>query len=191
MSAPTCAAPLDLSVLSDYWLGDLLPDDEGRAEEHLLGCAACSERMGDLVALTGGVRSLANLGAVRAVVTSAFLERLIDEGFRVREYRLVPGGSVECTVTPSDDLVAARLAADLRGAQRIDLVKCDAEGREENRLKDIPVSASAQEVVLLERIDRIRALPARVQRVRLVAPDADGERLLAEYTFVHTASSHE
>ena len=191
MSASACAEPLDLSALIDYWLGDLAPDAEERAEEHLLGCAACSERMGDLVALSGGVRSLANRGVVRAVVTSAFLERLIDEGLRVREYRLVPGGSVECTVMPSDDLVAARLTADLRGVQHIDLVKCDAEGREKNRLKDIPVSASAQEVVLLERIDRIRALPACVQRVRLVAPDADGERLLAEYTFVHTSSSHE
>ena len=191
MSVSACAEPLDLSVLIDYWLGDLAPDAEERVEEHLLGCAACSERMGDLVALTAGVRRVANLGVVRAVVTSAFLEHLIDEGLRVREYRLVPGGSVECTVTPSDDLVAARLAADLSGAQHIDLVKCDAEGREENRLKDIPVNASAQEVVLLERIDRIRALPARVQRVKLVAPDADGERLLAEYTFVHTPSSHE
>jgi hypothetical protein len=191
VSASACAEPLDFSVLIDYWLGDRAPHEEERVEEHLLGCAACSERMSDLVALTGSVRSLANLGVVRAVVTSAFLERLIDEGLRVREYRLVPGGSVECTVTPSDDLVAARLAADLRGTQQIDLVKCDAEGREENRLKDIPVSASAQEVVLLERIDRIRALPARVQRVRLVAPDADGERLVAEYTFVHTPSSHE
>ncbi len=190
MSAPTCAAPLDLSVLSDYWLGDLLPDEEGRAEEHLLGCAACSARLGDLVALTGGVRRLADLGVVRAVVTSAFVERLIGEGFRVREYRLTPGGSVQCTVTANDDLVAARLAADLRGAARVDLVTCDAAGREETRLTDIPLNPSAQEVVLIERIDRLRALPACVQRLKLVAPDAGGERLLAEYTFVHTPASH-
>jgi hypothetical protein len=43
-------------------------------------------------------------------------------------------------------------------------------------------------IVLLERIDRIRALPACIKRVKLVAPDAHGERLLAEYTFVHTPS---
>jgi hypothetical protein len=191
VSAPACSRPLDLAVLIDYWLGDLAPDEEERGEEHLLGCASCSDRLRDLVALTGGVRSLTNFGVVRAVVTSAFLDRLIGDGLRVREYRLAPGGSVQCTVTPSDDLVAARLAADLRGVERIDLVRCDAEGREENRLKDIPVSASAQEVVLLERIDRIRALPACVQRVKLVASDADGERLLAEYTFIHTPAPHD
>lgn len=188
MSALACAAPLDLPVLIDYWLGDLAPDAEERVEEHLLGCAVCSAGMGELVALTGGVRSLATRGVVRAVVTSAFLERLVAEGLRVREYRLAPGGSVECTVTPTDDLVAARLAVNLRGALRIDLVKCDAEGHEEHRLRDIPVSASAQEVVLLERIDRLRALPAGSQRVRLVTPDAGGERVLGEYTFVHTPS---
>jgi len=53
------------------------------------------------------------------------------------------------------------------------------------------VSTSAQEVVLLERIDRMRALPACVQHLRLVASDTDGERLLGEYTFVHTPSLHD
>jgi hypothetical protein len=58
-------------------------------------------------------------------------------------------------------------------------------------LTDIPVGASTQEVVLLERVDRIRALPACVLQVRLVASDADGERLLAGYTFIHTPSAHQ
>jgi hypothetical protein len=187
----TCAAPLDLSVLIDYWLGDLEPDQDERIAEHLLACASCNERLGDLVTLAGGVRRVASEGVVRAVVTSAFLRRLVDDGLRVREYRVVPGGSVECTVAPTDDLVVARLAVDLRDAERIDLVKCDAAGREQDRLKDIGVSASAREVVFLERIDHLRALSGGVQRVRLVAPDADGERVLAEYTFVHTPSSHE
>lgn len=190
MSASACVEPLGFAVLIDYWLGDLAPNQEERVEEHFLGCGACSDRIGDLVTLTRGVRSLAHRGVIRAVVTSAFLERLIDDGLRVREYRMAPGGRVECTVTPSDDLVAARLTADLRGAQHIDLVKCDAEGREEQRLKDIPVNRSAREIVLLERIDRIRALPARVQRVRLVASAPGDERLLAEYTFVHSPSSN-
>ncbi len=87
--------------------------------------------------------------------------------------------------------MAARLTADLRGTAHVDLVKCDIEGREEQRLKDIPVNPSAEEIVLLERIDRIRALPACVQRVRLVASAAGDERLLAEYTFVHAPSSHQ
>jgi hypothetical protein len=189
MSLVACAAPLDLAALLDYWLGELAPEAEERAEEHLLGCAACSERLGDLAALAGGVRRLATLGVVRAVVTSAFLERLAAEGLRVQEYRVAPGGSVACTVTPRDDLVAARLTADLRGAGRVDLVQCDAAGREQARLADIPVEGSAEEVVLLERMDHLRALPASVTLMRLVAPGAAGERVLGEYTFVHTPTA--
>lgn len=100
------------------------------------------------------------------------------------------GSSVQCTVTPADDLVAAHLRVDLRDVGRVDLVRCDAEGREENRLNDIPVNASTQEVVLLERMDRIRALPACVKRVKLIGHEATGERVLGEDTFVHTPSGH-
>jgi len=186
VSVAACRAPVDLQVLLDYWLADLPPGDEERVEEHLLGCPACSGRMADLAALAAGIRRLGSQGLVRAVVTADFLRRLVDEGARVREYRLAPGGSVQCTVEPQDDLVVTRLAADLAGIGRLDLVSCDAEGREQGRLEDIPVAAAAREVVLVERIDRIRALPESVQRVRLVAREAEGDRLLGEYTFHHT-----
>lgn len=188
MSPATCAEPLGLSVLIDYWLADLAPGEEEDVEEHLLGCAACSEQLRHLVTLTGSVRTLADDGLIRAVVTGAFLEALVAEGFAVREYRLVPGGSVQCTVTPDDDLVAAHLGVDLGDTERVDLIRCDADGREENRLDDIPINASTHEVVLLERIDGIRALPACVKRVKLIGHAASGERLLGEYTFVHTPS---
>lgn len=186
MSAPACAAPLDPAVLLDYWLGDLAGPEAARVEEHFLGCAACSRRLGELVALGSRVRNLARRGGVRVAVTSAFLDRLVGEGLVVREYRLAPGQSVQCTVEPGDDLLASRLVADLRGASRVDLVACDAQGREAGRVTDIPVDPSAAEIVLLERIDHVRALPAHVLHVRLVAPEADGERVLGEYTFVHT-----
>ncbi|HXG01944.1 MAG TPA: zf-HC2 domain-containing protein [Candidatus Binatia bacterium] len=186
MRATACAAPLDPAVLLDYWLGDLAAAEAARVEEHFLGCAACSRRLGELAALGDSVRDLARRGGVRVAVTSAFLGRLVEEGLAVREYRLTPGQSVRCTVEPGDDLLASRLVADFRGASRVDLVACDAEGREASRATDIPVDPSASEIVLLERIDHVRALPAHVLRVRLVAPEADGERVLGEYTFVHT-----
>lgn len=192
MSAATCVEPLPVSVLIDYWLGDLAPaaEEEG-VEEHLLGCASCSERLGDLVTLTKHVATLAADGVIRVVVTSAFLESLVAAGFAVREYQLVPGGSVQCIVTPADDVVAAHLRVDLRDVERVDLVSCDEEGREGNRLADIPVNPSSGEVVLLERTDQLRALPASVTRVKLVSHEATGERLLGEYTFVHTPSAHD
>ncbi len=189
MSATSCANPLGFSALVDYWLKELTPAEEERIEEHLLGCTTCSERLRDLIGLAGGIQTLARSGTVRTIVTSAFLERLALEGLRVREYRVAPGESVQCTVTADDDLVVARLVAELHGVSRVDLAKCDAAGKEKERLKDIPVSASTREVVLLERIDKIRALPASVDRLKLFAVEEHGERLLGEYTFIHTPSA--
>ena len=102
----------------------------------------------------------------------------------------MPDGSVQCTITPADDLVAAHLGVDLRDVERVDLVRYDAEGREETGLDDVPINASTQEIVLLERMDRVRVLPACVKRVKLIGHEAGGERLLGEYTFVDTPSGH-
>lgn len=189
MKVATCPAPLDLPVMLDYWVGDLESGVQDAVEEHLLGCAACAHELEELVAVGAGIRRLAHAGRVWTVVPGAFVERLVAEGLRVRQYRLAPGGSVQCTVHARDDLVAARLAADLRGVTRAHLVTCDAEGREARRIEDIPLTASTDEVVVVERTDRLRALPAVVERVRLVTPEAAGERVLGEYTFVHTPSS--
>jgi hypothetical protein len=188
MSTASCETPLEDSVLEDYWLGDLSPTEEEAAELHVLDCDGCSRRLRRVVDLAGGIRALARRGTLRVVVTGAFLERLAREGLRVREYRVAPGGRVACTVTPDDDLVIGRLAASLAGVERLDLALCDAEGREQQRLRDIPVNPTATEVVVTAPIEALRALPASVRSYRLIAVEADGERLLGEYTFAHTPS---
>jgi hypothetical protein len=188
MTNLSCAAPVALATLVDYWLAELPAADEQRIEEHLLGCAACTQRLGDLAATAGDIRTLIRQGVVRTVITGALLERLAREGLRVKEYALAAGGSVQCTVTADDDLVATRLAVDMRGVARLDLSMCDAAGNEQDRLEDLPVSVFAREVVVLQQMARLRALPARVNRVRLLAVDDAGERLLGEYTFIHTPS---
>jgi hypothetical protein len=183
-----CATPLDHSLLVDYWLTELAPADEERVEEHLLSCVACSGELRSLVDLAAGIRRATEKGIVRAVVTGVFLERLRTEGLRVREYRVVPGGSVQCTVAPEDDLVVARLSAGLEGIGRVDLAICDDSGRERERVRDIPVGAHG-EVVFLPRTANLRAAPAGVDRLKLLAVEEEAERVLAEYTFIHTPSA--
>ena len=56
------------------------------------------------------------------VLPAAFIRRIKDAGLHVREYDLEPGGSVNCTVTPDDDLVVAHLHAPLRDVQRLDVL---------------------------------------------------------------------
>ncbi len=183
---PSCKSSIEQGVLLAYWLGELDEAAEGRTEEHLLGCAACSERLGELVALGKGVRVLARAGGVRAIVNDAFVRRLVAQGVRVREYRVPHNGSVNCTVAPEDDIVIAHLDAPLGGVARLDMVETDSEGKGLTRFEDIPFQTGSDGVVVVPRIDELRALPASTTRMRLLAVDEAGERVIGEYTFNHT-----
>lgn len=185
----SCKDPLDAAVLADYWIGALEGGGEEAVEEHLLGCDSCGERLREVIALAEGVRSLAREGSLRVVVSDAFVRRAAEDGLRVREYASAPGGSVQCTVVAEDDLLISRLAADLRGAARVDLSVCDEHGVEQHRLLDIPVHPEASGVVFQESMTRAKAAPSHTLVMRLLALDEAGrERPLGEYTFHHTRS---
>jgi hypothetical protein len=188
MSGQRCETPIGAETLADYWIGELGPAEEESVEQHLLGCDSCCERLREAIALTEGIRRLARGGGVRVVVSRPFLDRLAESGLRVREYAPPAGGSVACAVTPQDDLLVACLAADLKGARRVDISLLDEAGRELERLRDIPVGTAGREVLFSQRIDSIRAQGAGVLVVRLLAVEEQAERLLGEYTFRHTPS---
>jgi len=185
----TCSNPIDAAVLADYWLAALADPEEEAVEEHLLDCDRCGARLREVIALAEGVRNLAREGCLRMVVSDAFLQRAAEEGLRVREYAPPAGGGVQCTVTAEDDILIARLAANLSGAKRVDLCICDEHGLEQLRLRDIPVHSGASSVVYQESITFMKAAPTLKMIARLVTFDeAGGERLLGEYTFNHTRS---
>ena len=183
-----CADPIDAALLGDYWLGALAGPEEEAVELHLFDCDDCGRRLREVVALAEGVRKIAREGSLRMVVGDVFLERVAAEGLRVRQYAPPAGGGVECTVTAEDDFLIGRLAADTRGAKRVDLCICDARGVEQMRLADIPVS-EAGEVVYQESMTFAKASPSMKMIARLVGfDDAGVERVLGEYTFNHTRS---
>jgi hypothetical protein len=180
-----CPRPLELATLVDYWFGDAAPAEEVRVEEHLMECDGCGGRLRALLALREGVRRAAHEGRVHVVVTPAYLETAAREGLRTREYRVTAGESVACTVAPEDDLLVARLIADFTGVSRVDLVALW-EGGPDERLPDVPVRADAGELLVAQPMPGMRALGPTVVRMRLLAQEQIGERLLGEYTFVHT-----
>ncbi len=185
----SCPSPIDAAVLADYWLATLPGPEEEGVEEHLLGCDRCGARLREVIALAEGVRSLARGGSLRMVVSDTFLRRAAEEGVRVREYAPPRGGSVQCTVTAEDDILIGRLAANVSGATRVDLLICDERGVEQLRLPDIPVHSGPGSIAYQEPINQAKASPTRTMIARLVAVDAvGGERLLGEYTFHHTRS---
>ena len=173
----------DLTTLLDYWLGELDGAREAALEQHYLGCEECSARLAEIEAMAAGVRRAFTGGWVGVVLTPAFAESLRSHGLRVREYRVPRNGSVNCSVSPGDQLLLGRMQAPLADVDRLDLITIH-EG--EQRLEDIPFDAASGEVVLAPSIAYMRTLPAHRQVVRLVAVGADGERVLGEYTFNHS-----
>jgi hypothetical protein len=190
MSAP-CGRPIDLAALESYWLEDGDPKDLDAIEEHLLACDACSGRLRGLVALGDGIRRLAQEGTVEVVVTPSYLAKAGREGLRTREYRVVPGGRVDCTVTAEDDLLVSRLVGDFKGVSRLDVVAEQA-GLPTRRIQDVPISPEAGELIVAQAMPYMRALQHARLRIRLVSQEAGGERLIGEYTFDHSPapSSH-
>jgi hypothetical protein len=184
----SCSEPLDLAILVDYWFGDLDGPDLDRVEEHLLECDACGSVLRSLVATGDGVRRLAQQGAFNMVVSPSFLETASRQGLRVREYRVPAGGRVACTVTAEDDLLIGRLQGDFRGVSRLDLV-IQIEDGPEHRVFDLPVSASSAEVIVAQAMPAVRAMPSSTMRMRLLAREGEGDRLIGEYTFAHTWST--
>jgi hypothetical protein len=183
---------MDTAVLLDYWFGDLAAADVDRVEEHLLECDVCGSILRDLSATAEGVRRLAHQGAVHVVVGPSFLETAARHGLRIREYRVPPGGQVACTVTAEDDLLISHLQGDFRGISRLDLA-ARIDGQPEHRILDLPVAPSAAEVILAQAMPAIRAMPSSTMRLRLLAREGEGEdgreRLVGEYTFVHTRAA--
>jgi Putative zinc-finger len=182
-----CANPIDAAVLMDYWLAVLSPEQEDVVEQHLMTCDQCGDRLSEIIALADSLRVLARSGSLNVIVSDQFVRHAAATGRRVREYAPERGESIQCTVAADDDLLLARLSADLTGASRIDLSWRDPQGIERQRMEDIPVGGDAGTVILQQSITWAKASPTSSMTARLLAVDPHGgERVLGEYTFNHT-----
>jgi hypothetical protein len=182
-----CPQPIDDAVLVDYWLAFLADAEQDAVEEHLFACDECGDRLRQAIDLAEALRGIARSGMLQVVVDEVFVRQAAASGRRVRQYEAGPGQTVHCTVSVDDDLLFARLAADLSGAARVDLSWCDRRGVERRRLSDIPVRGDAGGIVLQESMAFLKGLPSATMMARLLAVDAGGaERVLGEYTFEHT-----
>ena len=184
MSAAALHPPVD--ALLDYWLHDSEPAETDAIDEHLMACDACGEVLDGLIALGDGVREAFRAGSVSAVTTDAFVQRLAGQGLRIRTYRVPAHGSVECTVAPDDELLVSHLEAPLAGVTRLDAVaQVLGESDLQHRLEDIPFDPRTDGVLHVQRLDVVRAMPAYVYQVTLLAVEPGGERELGRYTFRH------
>jgi hypothetical protein len=182
-----CLAPLAPPELLQYWLGELDAARELTLDEHLFACGACSERLRAIVELGAAVRQTFLGGWLSIVLPEPFLHRIKEAGFKVREYDLAAGDSVNCTVTPDDDFVVSYLHAPLAGVQRLDVLIDDSTSGQ-SRASDVAFDAAAGVLAAVTSTAYLRTLKRSQQRVRLVAVQGTAERVLGDYTFNHSPS---
>ena len=183
----SAAGHLSLDALLDYWLHDVASAALVDAvDEHLMQCDECGRALDELVALGGGVRAAFRAGALSAVTTAAFVQRLAGQGVRLREYRVPAGGSVDCSVAPDDDLLVSRLEAPLGGVQRLDTVVVSSlDPGVEHRLEDVPFDPRTGEVIWLPKVAAVKREPANTLRVTLFSMEEGGSREIGRYAFHH------
>jgi len=183
------ATPQDhpsIDALLDYWLHDSDAAATEAIDEHLMQCEPCGRALDELIALGDGVRAAFRSGAVSAMASDAFVQRVVGCGVHVREYRLPHNGSVNCTVAPEDELLVAHLETPLQGVERLDaVVTLSFDPDVQHRLDDVPFDAEAGEVLWLPRFDLIRTAPAHTAEVTLLSVGAGGSHELGRYTFRH------
>jgi hypothetical protein len=181
-----CASPVGLPALIAWWLGELDEAEDARIGEHLVGCGHCTAEGQWLADLASGLRVLVGQGAIQAAVSRAFVDRATASGMKLREYRVLPETSVNCTLAPDDDLLVTSLVAPLGGVERLDVLMLYPDGGPSQRLEDVPFDAAAGEVLFTSRTADIRALPKVSFRMQLLATGPQGERVLGTYGFHHT-----
>jgi anti-sigma factor RsiW len=182
------AHPLTLETLAAYRLGELAPDEEERVEAHYFDCAACSARLRFVESLVHDVAALVREGRISAAVTPAFLDLAIERGVTVRRYDLDVGESVECTVSPQDDLVVTRLGVPLPPGTAVDIeteVEPEATGGVTRFVTaDVSVDAESGGVIFAHSSESIRAYPK--SRVVLRVRARESGELFGPYTMNHT-----
>jgi Putative zinc-finger len=183
--------PIEFEALAAYWLGEAAGAEEEKLEEHLFACAHCAGRLEWLAALSASVRAAVRAGTVGMVVSAPFVEAMKQAGLRLREYRLDPGGRVDCTIRADEDAVVSRIRAPLSGVKRVDaLHRLEVGGVDQPdvRLEDVPFDPASGEVLFIPPPAALKKMPAHRLRVRLVAVGEAGETPLGEYTFAHSPS---
>lgn len=184
MSAAQSHLPLD--ALLAYWLHETDPATTDAVDEHLMQCDACGQLLDEVLALGEGMRAALQSGEVAMVTSSDFVRRLAGMGLRIREYSLPHNGSVNCTVTPDDQLLLSRLQAPLQGVSRLDVrAELSLQPGVHHTMEDVPFDPATGEVLYFSRLTQVRQFPAVTMRVTLLAVEPGGTRELGRYAFHH------
>lgn len=176
----TCANPIALATLVDYWAGDLADAETAAVDEHLFGCAECTAASARVASVALALRS-----SVPAVVLRSAIEQMRARGSRVRENVFAPGDRREVEFAADTDLLIHRLGGlALEGVERIDLqVTSESTGALVSDIQSVPFDP-AEGAVFVACQRHYAALPHdTVMSLSIHAADAPPRT--AAYTILH------
>lgn len=188
MNDTRCPAPIGFADVVDYWAGDLAPAEEDRLEEHVFTCAECARELAAAETLARDIRSVARGGRLISVVTDSILNRLAADGVRIRTFTLEGEDVVPCAVWTDDDLVVARIRADLAEVDSVTIVTRQASGEEIGRLSDVAVRPGQREILNAFSAAHLRNLPQTRVHITVTAQGGSREGTIAAYTLEHGGS---
>jgi hypothetical protein len=171
---------VDWPSLVDYWADDLTPDQVATLDEHLFGCAACSELSAKVAAVAGTVR-----GLIPPLLTPEALVNLKARGLTIVDNPMQPGERCEVVFPKNADILLHRLGGlALESASRVSFVmRVESSGQVLASIDDAPFDRD-HSAVLVACQQHFKAFPPdTVAEVRV--HDADGGEHLVTYTILH------
>jgi hypothetical protein len=113
-----CLEPVAFRDLVDYWARDLDEASAERVEEHLFGCAACTESSAFIARLAQTLKR-----AVPPILSDGELEALKARGLLIEENTFTPGERKQAVFRPGVDVLVHRLSGlALRDAERVSVL---------------------------------------------------------------------
>jgi anti-sigma factor RsiW len=190
MKRHDCEAPASLVDLLAYQQGELTPEAEQRFEEHFFGCEYCVRRLEAVERLGAGVVALVRSGRITSGATAALLSRAVGQGVRVRDYRLVPGEPAACTIAPTDDFVAVRLAGVFGDLGRVDVavesIDLDTGQVAERLVENVAVDHQRGEIIVRYAGEMVRSQPRSMWTLQVRGRRGGVEEQLGTYILEHT-----
>ena len=140
-----CSTPLSWERLVAYWADDLSERDLEAADEHLMGCASCSQRSEHIAQVSQTLREL-----LPPVVSEAQLAALRARGSIVSDNVMEPGERREVWFPASADVLIHRLRGlDFTDAEQVSFsIHDERSGTVMVTMPDVPFDASSGEVLV-------------------------------------------
>lgn len=180
MSGSATCCTISEEQLVTYWAGELDPTEVDRLDEHLMGCATCTEASARISAVTEALRAL-----IPPILDHARLALLRAHGHRILENPVQPGERKTVVFSADTDLLIHRLAGlDLTTATNVGIVITVEETGVVLRTEpSVPFDRDSGELLIACQPHNAAVPPNIVIEVR--ARDASGSERVARYPIPH------